>query len=398
MEPVGRGGPRSCPRRARRGRRDLRRRLGRQDDGDQAAARPDPDAAVAAAIRTSTRCSFCSATASDRGQTEALARELGVSPHTRFVGLPAGDPGVVRRLRRLPADLRERGHAGGRDRGAGGGAPGRRDPGRRHRHGRHGRRERLSRADRRRGGAGAPARRARPTTRSCARGSAGRAPRTCASASRPSGWRTTSRRSTALCSTGEGPARPQAHRRERLREPSARAPARAARGGRRCALPRPRRAGHGRAAVLRAPRRARRPVPPRPLRPRRQPAARLRRRPRRSGGAAGHRAHPSRARGRLRERRRPRHPQQPRVDAPQRRPLPARPVPLRRPRLRARGLPADRDLGRGATVPRAGRSRTRAAGDDPLRARRVAGDTRRSSTRRRPACPTVRRSSSPSAG
>jgi glycosyltransferase involved in cell wall biosynthesis len=46
-----------------------------------------------------------------------------------------------------------------------------------------------------------------------------------------------------------------------------------------------------------------------------------------------------------------------RLDAAQRRPLPARPVPLRRSRLRAAAPGADRDLGRGAPLPRAGRSR-----------------------------------------
>ena len=61
------------------------------------------------------------------------------------------------------------------------------------------------------------------------------------------------------------------------------------------------------------------------------------------------------------------------LDAPQRRPLPARPVPLRRSRLRPARTPSDRDLRRRPALPRAGRARPGQAGHDPLRARRAAG-------------------------
>ena len=116
-----------------------------------------------------------SATASDRHATEALARELGVARPLPVRRLPAADPRLVRRLRRLAPDLRERGDAGRRDRSAGGGAAGRRDAGRRHRR----RSSSTARAassspigdiD----GAGRTARRARPRPASCARRSAGR--------------------------------------------------------------------------------------------------------------------------------------------------------------------------------------------------------------------------------
>ena len=197
-------------------------------------------------------------------------------------------------------------------------------------------------------------------TRRCARRSAARGARTCASALRRSGWPTTSKPCTGRSSRVEGSARPQAPRRERLREPSARAPAGASSRRHRRALPRPRRTRHV-GGVLRASRRARRAVRARPLRRRSQPADGARCGAGGAGGAAGSAAHASRARRRLRCGCGAAAPRPVRLHAAQRRPLPPRALPVRRPRLRARRAPADRDLGRRAATSSSGRGTTAAS-------------------------------------
>lgn len=193
-----------------------------------------------------------------------------------------------------------------------------------------------------------------------------------ASASRRAEWPTRSKRSTAAFSPVEGPAHPQAHRRERIREPPARTASGAPGFGRRRPISRPRRTRQQRLAVLRASRAPRSAVRAAPLRPGRQPADGQGRVAVGPEAAARHPPHPPRACGRLRRDRRRVRARPPHLDPPQRRPLSARPLSVCRPRLRAPDTPADRNLGRGARVPRAGRPRPGEAHDDPVRPRRAA--------------------------
>ena len=204
-------------RRARARGRDVRRRLGRAPDGDQAAARPRPDAARARATPGSTPCSYSSATARTAPDVEALARELGVADRCRFVGyqqrirewyaafdvslLTSANEGTpVVAIESLAA---ERPVVATRAGGTG--------------DGRRGRRERLPRAGRRHDGAG------RRLAELAARPRAARAARPARRRGRPRALRDRAdgrrarRRLPARCSR-EGPPRPQADRRQRLGE------------------------------------------------------------------------------------------------------------------------------------------------------------------------------------
>ena len=197
---------------------------------DQAPARPRPDAARAASTRASTRSSSSSATA-PIARASRRSRGSSASPSAAgFLGYQRTWP-LVRHLRRVPPHLRERGHAGRRDRGARERAPGRRDASGRHGDRRPPRRDRLPGADRRH-------RRARrlisrdlardPALRARARPSRRR--RRPRRGSRPRRWPTTlDALYRAAPRRDEGPPHPQDHGHQRLRAPSAHAPAGAAR-------------------------------------------------------------------------------------------------------------------------------------------------------------------------
>ena len=283
---------------------DVRRRLGGPADGDQAAARPRPDAARARATTASTRCSSSSATArsaprrrrsrassasptaaASSASSRASARWYAASTRSLLTSANEGTPVVA-----IEALAAERPVVATR----------------RRRHGdrRHG----TARAATSRRSATSTALAARLATLARdpelrARLGARGARRTCATASRRRGWPTRSRRSTAAARR-EGPPRPQAHRRQRLGGPPARAAARAARAR---ASTRASSASTCPAATRRdfydaldgsASRTAR-------VRcgARREPADGARRRPRRPRGAARPPAHPPRPRRRLRRRR-----------------------------------------------------------------------------------------------
>ena len=171
----------------------------------------------------STPCSSSSATAPDRPEVEALAGRARRWPTAAASSASDETSPLVRRVRRVPADVGERGHAGRRDRGARGGVPRRRDRRRRHGDRRPGRRDRLPRGDRRHRRAGDATRDARPRPASCARemgerGADGRA----RAGSRSGGWPTRSRRLYARLLEREGPPPAQDHRRRRLGAPPAR--------------------------------------------------------------------------------------------------------------------------------------------------------------------------------
>ena len=155
-----------APRGDRSRRRDLRRRLGRPAHRDQAAARPDPDAARAPrrGRGRAARARRRRRGPRRRGGARGRARGRRPLPARR---LPEEHPALVRVLRRAAAHVGERGHARRRDRGAGSGTAGRGDPGGRHRNRRPERRERLPGGDRRHAGARRPARGARAATRRC---------------------------------------------------------------------------------------------------------------------------------------------------------------------------------------------------------------------------------------
>ena len=109
------------------GREDVRRRLGRSVDGDQAAARPHPH--VALTRRPGRRCGPRArgrrrGAGAGRGTCEA-ARRRGPLPARR---VPAGDAGLVRRVRCHAHHLGERRNPGRRDRVAGCRASGRSHP------------------------------------------------------------------------------------------------------------------------------------------------------------------------------------------------------------------------------------------------------------------------------
>ena len=166
-------------------------------------------------------------------------------------------------------------------------------------------------------------------------------------------WRTPSRRSTGGCSPRrEGPPHPQDHRRQRLRAAPADAAARPARS----AASTPASSGSTSTAAMRRASTGSSTtwgsVRARPLHTRRQPAhgGEVVRRVRRAGPTSSTRTS-STATSTARSRRA--HAGAVRLVAPQRRPLPARAVPLRRPPFARRARRHHRDLGRRARVPRA---------------------------------------------
>ena len=178
----------------------------------------------------------------DRPDVEALAAELGGRRPLPLRRLPEEHPPLVRVVRRSAADVGERGHTGGRDRGARGGAAGRRDPGRRHRHRGQKRRERLPRGDRRHDRA-----RRRGSRQLAARPRAARADGRARSRGRARAFRGRAdggrgRGDLPPAAAREGPPPPQADRRQRLGGAPARAAAGPARARRRRPLPRARRA------------------------------------------------------------------------------------------------------------------------------------------------------------
>ena len=243
VERGGRGGAAGDARRDRRRRGDVRGRLGGPTDRDQAPARPDPHAARARGTEGVDALLVLVGRRRGPAGVEALAAELGVADRCRLVGFQKSIRPWYASFDALAADVGERGHAGGRDRGARGSTAGRRDPGRRHRDRRQKRRERLPRGDRRHGRAGGAARDPGPRPRAaCADGRArgrGRA--------RPFRGRADGRRGRGdlpPAAAREGPPPPQADRRQRLGGAPARAAPGSARARRRRALPRARRARH----------------------------------------------------------------------------------------------------------------------------------------------------------
>ena len=364
---------------------------------DQAAARPGPDAARAARPTASTPRSSLVGDGEDRAATEALAHELGVADHCRFVGYQQRIREWYAAVRRLPADVRERGHAGGRDRGARRRAARRRDAGRRHRH-------------RRRATARAATSSRSATSRRWRSGSPSSPGTRAARAARPGGAadvRVRFARSDGGRARGglPRPAPVKVLHVHKLKGVSgseghllALLPAlRAAR--RRCPLPRPRRTRQGRAALLRArstssasrtaASAAALDVSPRMARD----VVRAVRR-----GAAGPRAHAPRARRRLRARRG----RAARACRTSRRATTTTATCSARfatsTALSRAGPAADRDLGRRAAASSSAPATRREARDGPLRPRRAARRRRRSRRRRRPASRRTRRSRSRSAG
>ena len=196
-----RTGPR--PRGDRRERDDLRRRLGRAADGDQAAARPDPRAG--GADRARGRCAALPRRRRPRATRRWSARR--VARRRRPLSLrrlSEATRRVVRGVRRLLPDVGQRGHARRRDRGARRRAAGRRDARRRHAGGGRGRGERVSRGRGRHLDAVVAARRARARSGAPLATRAGRRRAHARAVREGAHGRRTSSASTATCSHDEG--------------------------------------------------------------------------------------------------------------------------------------------------------------------------------------------------
>ncbi len=188
------------PGRARARRRDVRRRVGRPADRDQAPARPRSHASRASRRGRRRGARAGRRRRGPRAETEALAGELGVAERCRFAGFQQPIRALVRGLRCVAADVGQRRDPRRRDRVARGRAAGRGHARGRHRRRRHRRRERLPacrRRHRRRWRGASPS---SPATRSCASARPTRRRGRPQRASRPPGWPTSSRASTGSCS------------------------------------------------------------------------------------------------------------------------------------------------------------------------------------------------------
>ena len=282
----------------------------------------------------------------ERASVEALAAGARRPRALPLPGLPPRHEPLVRSLRCLSPHLGERGSPRRRDRGAGERVPRRGHERRWHGNGRPRGGVRLPGARGRDARAGRPA----PRSRSRSPGSParwGRQERSTSDGGSPRRpWPTPSTRSTGGSSTShESPAHPQDHRDQRLGTSSSDAVARAARAGRRRPVPRPRRPRYGRTPLLPGARRGRSAVRARPVHDGPEPSHGRRGDQGRSPKQSRPAPHPSRARGHLRLDRLDRDPGAVRLLPPQRRQVPARPIPPRRPAVRPPGAQDHRDLG-----------------------------------------------------